>query len=109
MGKAELENCAGFLVGQDGACPLVGGACLDPLVGRAVLRVVSSGGRGLRKSLGLLMDGAMFPLYWLFGLSPGAYRLLGGAVLGAKMSASRRTHTSECSLIPLPAVSVSPE
>ena len=79
MGKAELENCAGFLVGRDGACPLVGGACLDPLVGRAVLRVVSSGGRGLRKSLGLLMDGAMFPLYWLFGLCPGAYRLLGGA------------------------------
>lgn len=62
MGKAELENCAGFLVGQDSACPLVGGACLDPLVGRAMLRVVSSGGRGLRKSLGLLMDGAMFPL-----------------------------------------------
>lgn len=50
MGKAELENCAGFLVGWDGARPLVGGACLDPLVGRAVLRVVSSGGRGLRKS-----------------------------------------------------------
>ena len=79
MHKAELENCAGFLLGRDGTCPLVGRACLDPLVDRAVLRVVSSGGCGLRKSLGLLMDGAIFPLYWLFGLSPGAYRLLGGA------------------------------
>ena len=63
MRKAELENCAGFLLGRDGTCPLVGGVCLDPLVDRAVLRAVSSGGCGLRKSLGLLMEGAIFPIY----------------------------------------------
>ena len=34
VGKANLEVCAGFLVGGTDPCPLVGGAGFYPIVGQ---------------------------------------------------------------------------
>ena len=57
----------------------------------------------------MLMSGAVFPPCWLFGLrgpSTGAYRLLLGPGLDAKIVTSRRAHVFEYSLRLLPPVSV---
>ena len=56
----------------------------------------------------VLMGRTGFPPCWLLGLRhcvTGAYRMLVGSGLGAKMQLSRRAHADECSLILLPPVS----
>ena len=58
------------------------------------------------------MHGAVFLPCWLVGLrfpSTGAYRLLGGAWSWCQNVGSRRPHANVYSLIPLPAVSLSPQ
>ena len=52
--EAGIEACAGFLVGGAGACALVGGAGSWPSGGQGLSRDMSTGGYGLRMTLGSL-------------------------------------------------------
>ena len=118
VGEAGLEVCAGFLAGRVSACPQVGGAGCWPSGGQGHSRGMSRCSCGLRKSLGSLSAEG-------WGMCPHPASCLArgvpapeptgywvGPSLGAndpnKMSAFRRVHADECSLIHPPPVSMFP-
>lgn len=109
MGEAGLKACVGLLVGGASACLWLVEFGLGPLVRSCMSRGLSWGSYRLRKSLGRLsIDGwAVCLPCWFYGLRYPALESTGcwlGTGLGAKVSASSRTHIYEHGSIPLPQV-----